>query len=245
MRNFRLILSYDGTRYDGWQKQGNTNHTIQEKIETALSRMLGQTVEAAGSGRTDAGAHAREQVVSFHAETDKPCEELLDELRRYLPEDIGAMSLEDAYPRFHARLACKGKTYVYRLWNSISPNVFERKYVYSMTETLDIAAMERAAALLSGTHDFLAFCSNRHIKKSTVRTVESIGISRVGEEVQFTLSGDGFLYNMVRIIVGTLLEVGQGKRTPEEMKEILASLDRQKAGPTVPAQGLILWEVRY
>lgn len=245
MPNYRLTLCYDGTRFRGWQKQGNTETTIQGKLEKLLTRLLGQPVEVAGSGRTDAGAHARRQVASFRARTHRREEELLADLRRYLPEDIGAIALEEAPARFHARLSCKGKTYVYRVWNSEEPNVFERHYVYPVEGPLDLEAMGQAARALCGSHDYRAFCALKHSKKSTVRRVDTIAIEQLGEEVRFTISGDGFLYNMVRILVGTLLEVGRGERRPEEMGEILDSLDRQRAGKTAPAQGLCLWDVQY
>ena len=245
MRNFRLTLCYEGTRYKGWQKQGNTGQTLQEKMETVLSRLLEQPIELAGSGRTDAGVHARKQVCSFRAETALACEELLARLRGCLPEDIGAVSLEEAPPRFHARLSCTGKTYVYRLWNSEKPNVFERRFVTPFPAALDIPAMERAAKLLCGEHDFSAFCANKHMKKSAVRTLRRIEFERQGDELRLRFTGDGFLYHMVRILTGTLLEVGTGQRPAEEMPEILASRDRSRAGFTAPAQGLILWDVFY
>ena len=244
-RNFRLTLCYDGTRYRGWQKQGNTDNTIQARLETLLSRLLGQAVELAGCGRTDAGVHARRQVCSFRAETDLSCEKLLAEIRQYLPEDIGALSLEEAEPRFHARLSCREKTYVYRIWNSESPDVFHRRYRTAWPGKLDEAAMRRAAALLIGEHDFSAFCTARGKKKSAVRTVKSIELQRDGEELRLIFTGDGFLYNMVRILTGTLLEVGSGQRSAESVAETLASLDRAQAGFTAPPQGLFLWEVRY
>ena len=245
MRNFRLTLCYEGTRYKGWQKQGNTGQTLQEKLEAVLSRLLEQPVELAGSGRTDAGVHARRQVCSFRAETPLPCAELLTRLRERLPEDIGAVSLEEAPPRFHARLSCTGKTYVYRIWNSEAPNVFERRFMTPFPAKLDLVAMEKAAALLCGEYDFSAFCANRHMKKSAVRTLQRIEFERDGDELRLSFTGDGFLYHMVRILTGTLLEVGVGQRRPEEMPEILASRDRAQAGATAPAQGLTLWDVYY
>ncbi len=245
MPNYKLRLCYDGTRYRGWQKQGNTEKTVQGKLEAALSRLLSQEVEVAGCGRTDAGVHAREQVCSFRAETGLSCEELLAALRRALPEDIGALSLEIAPPRFHARLSCKEKTYVYRIWNSETPNVFERRYLLPVPEVLDVDAMKKAAALLCGRHDFAAFCSLKRSKKSSVRELRSLEILREGEELRLVFTGDGFLYNMVRILTGTLLEVGRGERSPEDMPSILASGDRAQAGPTAPAQGLTLWRVSY
>ena len=245
MRNFRLALCYEGTRYRGWQRQGNTPDTLQARLEGLLGRMLGQEIELAGSGRTDAGVHARRQVCSFRAATDRSCEDLLRELRSYLPEDIGALALEEAEPRFHARLSCTGKTYLYRIWNSEAPCVFERRWVYPFPAALDTAAMERAAALLTGTHDFSAFCANKHMKKTAVRTLRQIEIRRAGEELQLRFTGDGFLYHMVRILVGTLLEVGTGERDAAEMPAILEAKDRSQAGFTAPAQGLTLWEEYY
>lgn len=245
MPNFRMTLCYDGSRYNGWQRQGNTHNTIQEKLETALGAILEQPVEVAGSGRTDAGVHARAQTASFRAKTSLTADALLEALRAKLPGDIGVLDLTEAPPRFHARLSCVGKTYVYRVWNSTMPNVFERKYVFALTQTLDLAAMQRAAGALCGTHDYTSFCANRRMKKSAVRTVERIDVARAGEEVRLTFSGDGFLYHMVRILTGTLLEVGLGERDAAEMTQILEARDRTAAGKTAPAQGLILWETRY
>lgn len=245
MPNFRMTLSYDGTRYNGWQRQGNTPDTIQGRLETVLSDLLAQPVEVAGSGRTDAGVHARMQTASFRAKTDLPASELLHRLRARLPGDIGVLTLEETAPRFHARLSCRGKTYVYRIWNSETPNVFERRYVYALPQPLDTAAMQCAAALLCGTHDYTSFCANRRMKKSAVRTVTAITVERLGDEVRLTFSGDGFLYHMVRILTGTLLEVGLGQRDAGTMPDILAARDRSAAGPTAPARGLILWETRY
>lgn len=244
MRNFRLELCYDGSRYRGWQKQGNTGATIQGKLEDTLSRLLDQPVEVHGAGRTDAGVHARQQTASFRADTSLSCAELLALLRAHLPEDIGALSLTQAAPRFHARLNCVGKTYVYRIWNSEQPCVFERKYVWRLPGALDEAAMRRAAAYLIGEHDFAAFHTGRS-KKSTVRRIDAIDISRRGEELRISLRGNGFLYNMARIITGTLVDVGQGKRAPEDLQAILESRERACAGPTAPAQGLCLWETQY
>ncbi len=243
-RNYKLTLCYDGGRYRGWQRQGNTDNTIQARLEGLLSRLLGQAVELAASGRTDAGVHARAQVCSFRADTDWETDVMLTELRKHLPEDIGALALEEAPPRFHARLSCREKTYVYRVWNSEEPNVFERRYLYAYPAPLDMEAMRRAAALLTGTHDFSAFCARR-MKKSAVRTLKSIELERRGGELRMVYTGDGFLYNMARILSGTLLEVGSGQRSAESVRAALESLEREQAGFTAPPQGLILWEVRY
>ena len=245
MFTYRLTLSYDGSRYNGWQKQGNTKNTIQEKLETLLTRLIGEEVEVNGSGRTDAGVHAMGQVASFRTSTEQDCDALLRDIRRYLPEDIGAISLEPAEPRFHARLNATGKTYVYRVWTEECPNVFERRFLYTVTEPLDIAAMTEAAQQLVGTHDFMSFCANKRMKKSTVRTVTRLRIEQMGGELRFTVSGDGFLYNMVRILVGTLLEVGMGKRSADSIPNLLAAKDRSQAGYLVPPHGLRLEEVYY
>ncbi|HNX99246.1 MAG TPA: tRNA pseudouridine(38-40) synthase TruA [Oscillospiraceae bacterium] len=245
MTNYKLTLCYDGTGYNGWQRQGNTKNTLQETLETALAGILGAPAEAAASGRTDEGVHALGQVVSFRADTALPTDEILCQLRSRLPADMGALSLEIAPPRFHARLSCKGKIYVYRVWNSVAPCVFERRYVYQVPEPLDEPAMRAAAAALCGTHDYRSFCAAKKMKHSTVRTVESIDLTRRGHELRLTFTGDGFLYNMVRILTGTLLDVGLGRRSAAEMPAILAAGDRAAAGPTAPARGLFLESVRY
>ena len=245
MPNYKLTLCYDGTRYRGWQRQGNTPNTIQEKVESALSRILNQPVETAASGRTDAGVHARAQVVSFRAKTDRAPEEILKELRAALPADIGAVSLSEAAPRFHARLNAKGKTYVYRVWNSELPDVFERRYRVPEPRALDLDAMRKAASALCGEHDFTSFCSDKRMKKSPDRRVDLINVERLGNEVRLTFTGNGFLWNMVRIFTGTLLEVGLGEREADTMQNVLDAKDRTAAGKTAPANGLILWEVFY
>ena len=245
MPNYCLSLCYDGTRYRGWQRQGNTPDTIQARVEAALSEILEQPVEAQGSGRTDAGVHARMQTVSFRAKTKLPPETILRRLRAALPPDIGAEALTEAPPRFHARLNCTGKTYVYRIWNSDAPNVFDRRWMHTVAEPLDLEAMCRAGEALCGTHDFTSFCANRRMKKSAVRTLRAVTVERRGGEVRLAFTGDGFLYNMARILTGTLLEVGLGRRGAEDMPAVLAARNRDAAGETAPAKGLILWETEY
>lgn len=244
MRNLRLDICYDGTRYRGWQRLPGREDTIQGKLETALTRILGENIEISGSGRTDAGVHARGQVANFHCESGMPCGEILENLRRYLPEDIGIYSCKDVSLRFHARLNAKEKTYCYRIWNSESPCVFVRRYVTVMPEALEVEAMERAAALLVGQHDFSAFCGNAKMKKSTVRYLRSATITRQGEELRLTFTGNGFLQSMVRILTGTLIEVGRGQRAPESIPELFGG-KRGSAGFLAPAQGLCLEEVVY
>ncbi len=245
MQNYKLTLCYDGSRYSGWQRQGNTPNTLQARLEALLSRLLEQPVELAASGRTDAGVHARMQVCSFRAQTTASCPELLARLRGFLPEDIGALALEEAPPDFHARLSCVEKTYVYRIWNSEAPDVFQRRYRLRVPEALDLAAMEEAAGLLTGRQDFRSFCSNKHMKKSTERTLRSLTLEKEEDELRLVLTGDGFLYNMARILTGTLLQVGRGERPARDMPLILAARDRSQAGPTAPAHGLFLWDVKY
>ena len=244
MRNLRLDICYDGTRYRGWQRLPGRDDTIQGKVEACLSRILGETIEISGSGRTDAGVHAKHQIANFHTESTMTAGDILKELRRYLPEDIGIHSCKEVSQRFHARLNAKEKTYEYRIWNSENPCVFERRWVAVMPEKLDFAAMESAAAHLLGEHDFSAFCGNAKIKKSTVRYIRSIEILPLGEEVRLRFTGNGFLHNMVRILTGTLVEVGRGERSPDSIPELFGS-KRAEAGFLAPAKGLCLEEVIY
>ena len=244
MRNLRLEVCYDGTRYRGWQRLPGTDNTIQGKLETVRSRILGEPIEITGSGRTDSGVHALRQTANFHCESVMTCEELLQQLRRYLPEDIGIYSVKDVSPRFHARLNALRKTYRYRIWNSDQPCVFDRRYVTVFPQELDIASMQVAAEALVGTHDFSAFCANKHFKKSTVRTVFSLDIQTVGNELQITVSGNGFLHNMVRILVGTLVEVGLHERSADSVAQLFGK-KREEAGRLMPAEGLFLMGVEY
>ena len=244
MRNLRLDLCYDGTRYRGWQRLSNSDATIQGKLEQALSRILDQPIEISGSGRTDAGVHARGQVANFHCDTDMSCDEILQQLRRYLPEDIGIYSCKDASNRFHARLNAKEKTYCYRIWNSVDPCVFERRYVSAVSEKLDLQMMRKAAEYLVGEHDFSAFCANAKMKKSTVRFIRNLEVKSYGNEIRITVTGNGFLQGMVRILTGTLLEVGMGQRKAESIPDLFGGI-RADAGFMAPAQGLCLMEVFY
>ena len=245
MYNYKLTIQYDGTRYRGWQIQDNTDQTIQGKLEGVLSRLTGQPVEVHGSGRTDAGVHALGQVANV--KLPRPIEpwELLQELNRYLPSDIGVIAVEPAPERFHARLNARSKTYRYRIWNSAIPNVLERSYLYALPEPLDVTAMERAAADLVGTHDFRSFCGLKRFKKSTVRTITDIAITQNSAEVRLEFTGNGFLMRMVRILAGTLVEVGLGQRDADTMPAVLDAQDRAAAGPALPAQGLALVRVEY
>lgn len=244
MRNLRLDLCYDGTRYRGWQRLPGKDDTIQGKLETTLSRILGETIEISGSGRTDAGVHAKGQVANFHCESRLPAEEILVQLRRYLPEDIGIYSCREVSQRFHARLNAREKTYRYRIWNSDTPCVFQRRYVTVMPEPLNLEDMRKAADLLCGEHDFSAFCGNAKMKKSTVRFLRSVQIEQNGEEIHLCFTGNGFLHNMVRILVGTLVEVGRGERGIQNIPSLFGG-KRAEAGFLAPPQGLCLEEVMY
>ena len=245
--NIRITLEYDGSRYDGWQKQGNTDNTIQGKLENVLFRMSGEEIEVHGSGRTDAGVHARGQVANFHinAEICPDGESAREYLNRYLPDDIAVLEVREASPRFHARYKAAGKTYCYTCYDGPVKPVFNRKYVTKLIETVDVDRMKQAAVYLEGEHDYKSFCGNPKMKKSTIRIVDKIEVRRSKGYIYFTFHGTGFLQNMVRILVGTLLEVGKGKIPPEQVKEILEAKDRQQAGPTAPAEGLCLIKVDY
>ncbi len=245
MRNIKVVLQYDGSRYDGWQRQGNTENTIQGRLEAVLERMAGRPVEVHGAGRTDTGVHAWGQVANFRVEERFSPEKVKAYLNEYLPEDIAVIGAEEAGERFHSRLNAVGKLYRYRIWTGEKKPVFERKYLYGLGHELDVEAMERAAVLLVGTRDFKSFCANKRMKKSTVRTLRSIDFRQKGGELTLDFYGDGFLYHMVRILAGTLIEVGEGKRAPESVTEILEAKDRQAAGATAPAEGLCLVRVDY
>lgn len=244
MRNLRLDICYDGTRYRGWQRLTGTDNTIQGKLECVLSRILGEKIEICGSGRTDAGVHAAGQVANFHCNSRMDTGKLLAELRRYLPEDIGIYSCREVSPRFHSRLNATRKTYRYRIWNSEMPCVFERRFVTVFPDHLNIEQMRQAAEFLVGEHDFSAFCANKKMKKSTVRRIDSVDIQNDCGEITITVTGNGFLYNMMRILVGTLLEVGRGDRAAQSIPQLFGA-KREVAGFLAPPQGLCLMEVEY
>ena len=245
MRNFRIVIQYEGTRYQGWQRQGTTQNTLQGKFEALLSKIAGTPVEIQASGRTDAGVHALGQTANFHMNTELSCEELLDKLNQYLPEDVAVISCQEAAPRFHARLNAVGKTYCYRIHNSKIPAVFDRRLVWQIEQQLDVDAMKTAAKYLVGTHDFTSFCTKKEEVTNHVRTIYELDLTRSGDMIILRIRGNGFLYNMVRIITGTLLRVGGGMIAPEEIPGILAAKDRGRAGETAPPQGLRLVKIEY
>ncbi|MEG2123535.1 MAG: tRNA pseudouridine(38-40) synthase TruA [Clostridium sp.] len=257
-KNIRIILQYDGTRYDGWQKQGNTDQTIQGRLESVLEKMASVPIEVQGSGRTDAGVHAHGQVANFFISENffKNCgtetkdgrtdaKFVKEYLNHYLPEDIAVLEASEAEPRFHSRLNAVSKTYVYKIETADKKDVFERKYRYKVGQELDLQAMRRVASCLVGTHDFKSFSSLKKAKKSTTRTLSSIEITEEGTQVIITYEADGFLYNMARILTGTLIEVGLHEKTLDEVKMALTGNNRALAGPTAPAEGLFLEKVTY
>ena len=249
MKNFKMVVSYDGTRYFGWEHQPDTEMTIQGKLESVLSQMVempeGESVTVIGAGRTDAGVHARAMTCNVLLDTEMTEEEVQAYLNRYLPEDIGVSSVKLAAERFHSRFKAIGKTYRYTCWYGASKPVFDRKYVTVLDRAPDTDRMREAAEYLIVMHDYKSFCGNSKMKKSTVRVVDVIRIEESGSYIRFYYHGNGFLQNMVRIMTGTLLEVGFGKREPEEMAGIIEARDRKKAGFTAPAQGLCLMKVDY
>lgn len=245
MRNIKLTIEYDGKRYLGWQRLGNSDKTIQGKIESILTQMTGEKIEIIGSGRTDGGTHARGQVANFKTNTVMTLSTMIDFLNRYLPQDIVIKKAEEVPERFHARYNAIGKQYSYYVWHDVIPSAFERNYSFHYPQALDIEKMNEACERLLGTHDFIGFSALKKTKKSTVRTIDEISIEREGNMLHFTFVGDGFLHKMVRIIVGTLLEIGAGTLELAVIDELFANKIRENAGETVPAQGLFLDEVYY
>ena len=205
MRNIKLTIEYDGKRYLGWQRLGDSDKTIQGKIESILSDMTEEEIEIVGSGRTDASAHARAQVANFKTNSKMELADILDWLNRYLPQDIVIKNVEEATDRFHARYNAIGKQYSYYVWNNKIPSAFERHRSYHFPRKLDLEKMKQAAKKLEGRHDFFGFSALRKTKKSTVRTIEKIEILQEGNMLRFVFVGEGFLHKMVRIITGTLL----------------------------------------
>ncbi|MFI3176184.1 MAG: tRNA pseudouridine(38-40) synthase TruA [Eubacteriales bacterium] len=245
MKNYKMIIQYDGTRYAGWQRQDSNSNTIQGKLEVLLSKMEEGKVTINGSGRTDAGVHANGQVINVQLATKKSTAMIKEYMNSYLPEDIYVVKVVEVDPRFHARLSAKGKKYVYCIVNHEDPDLFQRHYTHHIIEPLDCIKMAKAMTYLEGTHDFASFTSKKNKKKSTIRTIKSIELKQCGKELQFIFSGDGFLYHMIRIIMGTLIEIGLGQRSPEEVQSILEGKERAKAGHLAPAKGLRLESVYY
>ncbi|MDO4475425.1 MAG: tRNA pseudouridine(38-40) synthase TruA [Lachnospiraceae bacterium] len=245
IKNYKLTIAYDGTRFYGWEHQPDQEWTIQGKLENVLTEMTGSPVEVLGAGRTDAGVHARGMTACARMDTPMTDEQIRDYMNRYLPDDICVKDVRTCADRFHARYNVRGKTYRYTCYVGALKPLFDRKYVWTLNETPDVEKMRRAAAHLMGEHDFASFCGNPRMKKSTVRIVDSIEIVQKGGYLTLTYHGTGFLQYMVRILTGTLIEVGLGKRDPDSIPALLEARDRRLAGPTAPAQGLCLLQVDY
>lgn len=245
MNNYRLKIQYDGTRYHGWQRQKEGGDTIQGRIENVLSKIEGKPMEIHGAGRTDAGVHARCQVANVHLNREWATEDIKQKLNEYLPEDIRILEVERAGERFHSRLNATGKVYEYHLIKVDQYDVFSRKYSWQMQQELDVEKMREAAQLLLGNHDFKGFCTKASKKKSTIRRIDNIEIRETPKDIFLRFEGNGFLYNMVRILAGTLVEIGAGVRAAESILEILEKGERKLAGETAPAQGLTLVKVKY
>ena len=245
MRTYKLTISYDGSRYQGWQRQATTDNTIQYILEWSIGKLVGYRVHIDGSGRTDAGVHARGQVASVKLSKLYDTKELKDSLNRYLPEDIRIQLSEEVEPDFHPRYCDSEKTYEYRILNRKFPVPTERLYTYFYHYKLDVDKMKAATSYLIGQHDFASFCGAKAQVKTTIRTVTGIDVWRDGDIVIIRVTGTGFLYNMVRIIAGTLIEVGNGQYPPERVKTILEACNRETAGPTAPAQGLTLMGIEF
>lgn len=243
MKNYKITVSYDGSRYKGWQRLGMGELTIQGVLEESIETVLGYKVEVHGSGRTDAGVHARGQVVNMKVPFVLQ-EDFVSRINEVLPEDIRILKFEPAAGRFHGRFSATGKKYSYYVYTGETPSVFSRKYVFHFPEKVDLMAMRKAAEYLVGTHEFTSFTDDK-TEKDKIRTIYAIEIHEKDGLLEFVYHGNGFLQHMIRILTGTLLEVGKGERKPEDMLQVLSCRERAKAGFMAPAKGLFLDEVDY
>lgn len=244
MKRVRLVVAYDGTDYCGWQVQPN-GITIEGVLNKALTELLGEPVAVIGASRTDSGVHAMGNVAVFDTDTKIPAEKISLALNQRLPNDIRIQKSDEVPSDWHPRYCDSTKTYEYKILNKKIPDPLQRFYTYFTYVPLDVEKMKEAAEYIVGEHDFACFCSAGSQVETTVRTVYSLDVSKTGDVISVRISGSGFLYNMVRIIAGTLMQVGQGVYPPEYVKEIIESADRGKAGPTAPACGLTLVGIEY
>lgn len=244
MRNIKLILQYDGSAYHGWQRQNNAV-TIQEVCENAVAAVTRSEVKLTGCGRTDAGVHARAYVCNFKSDTKIPEQRLCHAINSALPEDIICIGAQDMPEAFDAKRSAKSKHYMYKIYNAEFFDVFLRGRAWHVKYPLDIEKMQRAAQAFLGEHDFAGFASSGYSVKTTVRTIYSLEVAKSDKLITIDVCGNGFLYNMVRIITGTLVSCGAGRINPDEMSGIIAACDRKRAGITAPAEGLYLSEVCY
>ncbi len=244
MRNLLLTISYDGSAYHGWQVQDNAV-TVQEVFQSAVKKVFLDDIDIKGCSRTDSGVHANNFCLSFKTDKDIPCENIIMALNTYLPKDIAVLSCVEKSEAFHARYDVKTKQYVYKVYNGKIRNPFLDKYAFHYRFPLDADYLNREAQVFCGTLDFAGFCSAHSGVEDTVRTVKAFSVKREGDMVYFTVEADGFLYNMVRIMVGTLLFVSEGKIKKGELSEVIESKNRKRAGKTAPPQGLYLNKVNY
>ena len=244
MRNLLLTISYNGSKYCGFQVQNN-GITVAERVQDAIERITGHRSDIKGCSRTDSGVHANMFCISFKTECDISCHRLRRAFDAVLPEDIAALSVEEVDDDFHARYSCVAKRYVYKIWNSTAKTPFYSDLTLHYPRKIDVELLNKAAAYFVGTHDFFGFCSSGSSVVDTTRTVYDCHLSRDGDIVTVSITGNGFLYNMVRIVVGTLLEVNEGKILPDDIPDIIASRDRNRAGSTARAHGLYLDKVYY
>ena len=244
MKNYLITIAYDGTDYHGWQVQPN-GITVQQAVQDGIEKILGKRENIIGCSRTDAGVHANNFCFNMRTEKELNPFRFTGAMNAVLPDDIAVKSCAEVLLEFHARYDCAGKEYIYKIWNSPQRNPFcEGRYLHYKKE-IDTEMLNEQARYFCGKHDFSAFCASKSTVEDTVRTVEYCDITRNDEEVVFRIKADGFLYNMVRIIVGTLLEVGSGRRSVDSVSEALSSRNREKAGFTAPPQGLFLWDEKY
>ncbi len=244
MKRVRLTVAYDGTNYHGWQIQNN-GITIESELNRCLYDLFGERIEVIGASRTDAGVHALGNIAVFDTESPMPAEKISYALNQRLPEDIRIQKSEEVATDWHPRYCQSRKTYEYRIYRGEFPMPVKRLYSHFTYRPLNPQRMQEAAKFLEGEHDFKSFCQTGAQVESTVRTLYSLEVEEQGADLVIRVCGNGFLYNMVRIIAGTLMEVGQGKRTPESMEEILAKKNRAAAGPTAPACGLMLMKYEF
>jgi tRNA pseudouridine38-40 synthase len=251
MRNIKLTIEYDGTRYIGWQiqqkrpKEIGKENTIQGIIEKALEKILHENIRISGAGRTDAGVHAKGQVANFHTSSKIATNSLQKAINALLPQDIVITKAQQASPNFDARFSAKTKIYHYQILNRRFDSVFERLYCFRVPYTLNVNLMRKEARVLKGRHDFKSFQASDKIEKNSIRTIRSISVKKYGPLIKIDVEADGFLYNMVRNIVGTLIDIGRGRLIPGSMAKILKAKDRRQAGPAAPARGLCLLKVKY
>lgn len=245
MRNIKMTVQYDGSRYNGWQKQKQGESTIQFKIEAVLTKMAEEKVMVVGCGRTDVGVHAENYVANFHTNCKFTIDTMLDYLYEFLPEDIVVKSLEDVGERFHAGYNVKSKTYVYTINNNKFRDVFTRRYVYQIEEKLNLNEMKKVAEVLIGEHDFKGFTNLKTDTKTTIRTINYINITETDGIIEIEFNGDGFLLNMERIIAGTLIAIGSGKIKISDVEKVLNEKKREEFGPIAKAKGLCLKSVEY